>query len=282
MKTKIATLVIIALTIMSCNDKKKSNTETSKDNSEVTTQKTMASNNTSIENTRWEITQLEGGDMTDRAANGQAIYFTLDAATNRVSGNSGCNTFIGTYTISEGNQISFSKLGSTKMLCPDSKINESQILSVFENADNFTLSGDKLALNKAKRAPLAEFKKVEMTSEPIVEKHWKLKTLDGKAITMSEDQKRDIYFTLKAEDNRVTGFAGCNTFGGNYTLEAANSVRFRGMLSTLKACPDVDFNEAEFLKVFELADHYTITDNELSLSAGKSETLAVFEAVDLD
>ncbi|MDX1271979.1 META domain-containing protein, partial [Bizionia paragorgiae] len=48
---------------------------------------------------------------------------------------------------------------------------------------------------------------------------------------------------------------------------------------TLKACPDMTFNEAEFLKVFEMADNYTINGDELNLNVGRRAPLAVFEAV---
>lgn len=120
----------------------------------------------------------------------------------------------------------------------------------------------------------------EVISDTITEKYWKLKTLNGREVTMVETQTRETYFILKSEDNRLKGFAGCNTFGGTFTtLEKGNSIRFTSVLSTLMACPDVVVNETEFLKVFNLADHYTIKDDVLSLNIGKRAPLAVFEAV---
>lgn len=278
MKIKIVTLALIAFAAMSCNTGKKSNSESSNQNEDVENTTDIQS----IENTKWIITSLEGSDMSDREKNGQIIYFTLNPDGNRVNGFSGCNTFMGTYNLEEGNRISFSQMASTRMACPDAKINESQILNIFETADNFTITNGKLSLNKAKRAPLAEFKKGDMDNEPIVEKYWKLKTLEGKDIKMSDKQEREIFFTLKSQDNRVTGFAGCNTIGGEYTLEKGNRIRFQNMLTTLKTCPDVDFNESELLKVFELADNYTIVDDVLSLNVGRRAPLAVFEAVYFD
>ncbi|QHI39291.1 hypothetical protein IMCC3317_47010 [Kordia antarctica] len=270
MKTKITILTIIALTIMSCSGGKKSNTESSDSNK---------GNTSEIVNTKWIITTLEGKDISNREQNGQIIYFTLNSDGNRVNGYSGCNTFMGTYKLEDGNRISFSQMASTRMICPDAKINESEILNIFNTADNFTLRNGELSLNIAKRAPLATFKKAEMNNDQIVEKYWKLKTLDGKDVSMAENQEREIYFTLKSGDNSVVGFAGCNALNGKYTLEKGNRIRFSGMLTTLKACPDVNVNEAEFLKVFELADNYTIKDDVLSLNVGRRAPLAIFEAV---
>ena len=73
-----------------------------------------------------------------------------------------------------------------------------------------------------------------------------------------ENQEREIYFTLKTGESRVTGFSGCNTFNGNYILEEGNRIRFSIMAATLRACPDVAINESEVLEVFNLADNYTI------------------------
>ncbi|MEO5788874.1 MAG: META domain-containing protein [Gelidibacter sp.] len=266
MTLKTTTLALIAMTIISCNTSKKASSVSSK-----------PSEATSLENTKWVISTLEGQDIANPESNGRDIHFTLNSEDNRVNGYSGCNTFMGTYKIEEGNRISFSQLGMTRMACPDSDINEAQILKVFETADNFTIVNGILSLNKAKMAPLAQFKKD--ANAPIVEKYWKLKTLEGKDVKMSDNQEREIFFTLKSQDNRVTGFAGCNTILGEYTLEDGNRIRFSKMATTLMMCPDVDVNESEFLKVFELADNYNINGDILSLNVGRRAPLAVFEAV---
>ena len=38
------------------------------------------------------------------------------------------------------------------------------------------------------------------------------------------------------------------------------------MLSTLRACPDVNVDESEFLKVFNLTDNYTMVEDKLTLN----------------
>ena len=109
---------------------------------------------------------------------------------------------------------------------------------------------------------------------------WKLKTLEGQDMsTLKLD--REVSFMLNKEDNRVSGFSGCNNMMGSYTLEEGNRIKFSQMASTMMACPDGVFNESEFLKVFEQADNYTINNNELSINVGRRAPLAVFEAVDV-
>lgn len=113
----------------------------------------------------------------------------------------------------------------------------------------------------------------------ITEKYWKLVRLEGQKVTMAKNQEREIHFMLKTEQNQVRGFAGCNTFNGTYTLEKGQRIRFSPLAATLKACPEVEVNESEFFKVFELADNYSIDGDTLSLNVGRRAPLAVFEAV---
>lgn len=124
--------------------------------------------------------------------------------------------------------------------------------------------------------------KEAITDDRIVEKYWKLKILDGQTIEMAENQEREMYFTLKADENRVTGFSGCNTFSGSYALDNVNRIRFTHMASTMKACPDVEVDEPKFLEVFELTDNYTVDGEMLSLNVGRRTPLAVFEVVEVE
>lgn len=98
MKTKITTLVLIALSIMSCNTGKKatSGTETNPDG---------------IENTQWTMTALEGQDMSGMAQKDQPIHFTLNSKDNRVSGYSGCNTFMELIKLKLASKFHFHKWG---------------------------------------------------------------------------------------------------------------------------------------------------------------------------
>lgn len=141
-----------------------------------------------------------------------------------------------------------------------------------------------ISCNSSKKiASEKEIPKTETTTKMddsnIVEKYWKLKILEGKNITMAAEQEREIFFTLKTENNRVTGFTGCNAISGEFTLEKGNRIRFSNMATTMKMCPDVTVNESSVLEVFNLADNYTINDNKLSLNIGRRAPLAVFEAV---
>jgi heat shock protein HslJ len=112
----------------------------------------------------------------------------------------------------------------------------------------------------------------------IAEKRWKLVELEGQPITTSENQNTEAHFVLRSEGNKVTGHGGCNVINGTYTLTEGNRIRFSKMATTMMYCPGAE-EERAFLKVFELADNYTLQGDTLMLNIGRRAPLAVFHAV---
>lgn len=113
------------------------------------------SSDRSITDTRWKLVELMGQPV-DSTVNNKEPFIMLSAADKRVQGNGGCNTIAGSYALEEGNRITFSQMISTRMACPNMET-ETQLLTVLETADNYSLNGEQLTLNKARMAPLARF-----------------------------------------------------------------------------------------------------------------------------
>lgn len=108
------------------------------------------------------------------------------------------------------------------------------------------------------------------------EKYWKLVEVNGQAVPKLT---REPHLILKAEGARVTGFAGCNGFGGNYELDAAQSrIRFNGIVGTLMACEHGMAVEKAFHEVLRQADGYSQAGDRLTLNRAAAP-LARFEAV---
>ena len=106
----------------------------------------------------WKLTELYG-EPVNTTEGGREAHIIFKKEENRITGNGGCNTFNGSFTLKSGNRISFSKTMSTMMMCDKIDI-ESKMYQVLEAADNYTINGDKLVLNKARMAPLARFEAV--------------------------------------------------------------------------------------------------------------------------
>ena len=222
---------------------------------------------------KWELSLIDGMPVT---AN-QAIYIEL-SEDGKVSGFIGCNRITGNYAIENESQITFNQLATTRMMCSEVEMEmESQVLELLNTCDNFTIDSGMLMLNIGRRSPLATF--YVMNENEIINKYWKLKTLEGQTVQMDDNQEREQYFTLRS-DGSISGFAGCNHFNGQYELAEGNRISINdNMAMSLKACSDLNVDESAFMKVFELTDNYTIDGDTLSLNVGKRAPLAVFEAV---
>lgn len=149
-----------------------------------------------------------------------------------------------------------------------------------QNKNEITANSQKLASDTVANSAMTDSTIIYKEAEfPIINKYWKLKILEGKAVTMAKNQEREQFFTLTSV-GAIRGFSGCNTFNGQFELSADNRIRIDENLAvTMMACPDVAVSESDFLEVFKLTDNYTINKDTLRLNIGRRAPLAVFEAV---
>jgi copper homeostasis protein (lipoprotein) len=111
---------------------------------------------------------------------------------------------------------------------------------------------------------------------PLQETYWRLIEIMGKP-TEKISGSSEMHIVLK-KDSTMQGFAGCNNLTGSYKLKQGNRISFKKIAMTLKACPNMETEEA-LKKVFERADNYSIKENSLSLNKARMAPLARFEAV---
>lgn len=109
----------------------------------------------------WKLTELYGVPIVT-PENGKEAHMILNIDGNRVHGNSGCNTFSGTYDLKPGNRLSFSKMVLTRMMCIQGIEIETKMNQAFEATESYAVSGDSLMLNGSGKASLARFIAVYM------------------------------------------------------------------------------------------------------------------------
>jgi heat shock protein HslJ len=109
-----------------------------------------------ITDVRWRLIELGGQKVTATATLSHEPYMILLSEDNRVTGNGSCNNFSGTYELGKESRITFYRMMSTRMACPEMEV-EDHLMQVFESADSYALKEDTLSLNRARMAPLARF-----------------------------------------------------------------------------------------------------------------------------
>jgi len=105
--------------------------------------------------------------------------------------------------------------------------------------------------------------------------NWALMTLSGRQAALGNGQRR-IDFELLAEDKRVHGFSGCNTYNGGYELNE-DALTLSRLASTRMACPDGMDLEQKFLEVLGRVEGYRIDGHVLKLRDAAGADVASFE-----
>jgi heat shock protein HslJ len=104
----------------------------------------------------WKLTELNGKPIALKSQKNNP-YFKLNMSDMRYEGNGGCNGIGGTFEIKPDiMRIKFNQGMSTMMACEDLET-EQVFTKALLTADNYSVNGNTLTLNKARMAPLAKF-----------------------------------------------------------------------------------------------------------------------------
>ncbi|MDX1277493.1 copper resistance protein NlpE N-terminal domain-containing protein [Oceanihabitans sediminis] len=107
--------------------------------------------------TKWRLVKLMGKDISD-----SEVFISFATDENKVFGFSGCNNFNGSFEVAHGSQLKLSEVATTLKSCEEANMDlEKEFMEMLNTADNFSLHGNTMTLNKAKMAPLATFEAVE-------------------------------------------------------------------------------------------------------------------------
>lgn len=106
----------------------------------------------------WKLVELNGQPLPKL---NRAPWLILKEADGRMNGFGGCNSFTGSYKLDvAASRISFGQIATTSMACISGMEVEQAFHEALRNADNYSLAGDHLTLNRARMAPLARFEAV--------------------------------------------------------------------------------------------------------------------------
>lgn len=139
------------------------------------------------------------------------------------------------------------------------------------------MSGEPITGNLAERYILHKVSDpdplITPVSFPLFDTRWELATLRGQDIAATVQEKP---WLILRRDGTVSGFAGCNSFSGTYTLEGLQ-LRFNELASTLRGCLDPAMNDA-LVEVLRDVDNYSRSSNTLSLNRARMAPLVQLEA----
>ena len=228
----------------------------------------LAQKVTSLENTSWQLTSL--GEAQPLAEKPITLEF---GEKNRLSGSSGCNRYMGSFS-TKGNQFSVkSPLGSTMMACPEDLMKqEQQFLQALSAGQSYKINANgELEIqyregSRNKRLKFSPLKTGSANQKMALENtSWQL-IATGQSLPQTE---KPITLTF-SENNRLAGSSGCNRYMGSFKVTGNQFEVKSPLASTRMACPETLMKrEQQFLQALSAAKRYQINHKgELEIQYG--------------
>jgi heat shock protein HslJ len=143
--------LLTVTTFMSCEPTLVKNTETKNNVMTSTTPEKLPS---AITDKTWKITLINSDVITGEATD---FYLKLNSSTGNFESKAGCNQITGEFKITK-NQIAFSKIVTTKMLCYDTMKFENAYLALLKNPIDFVIIDASKFILKNDDIVVAQFK----------------------------------------------------------------------------------------------------------------------------
>ena len=213
---------------------------------------------TPFEGTQWVL--KDAGTLTKGAGD---VTVSARFQDGTVSGDSGCNTYRTSYTVSGSSVDINDNIATTQIACPPLPTAvERAYLAAFAQVTEFAVKGSVLTLSTSDN-------KVQLVyeasgGESAIAGKWEVTGFyTGTAITSPVVGSK---LTADFAKGQVSGDGGCNTFSGGYTLNGS-SIKIGPLAATQRACleNDISTQEQQYLAALELAATYTVTGARLDL-----------------
>ena len=219
-----------------------------------------------IEGSTWNLVGLPGHDSS--ALGGAKRPVTARFEAGRISGFSGCNRFMGGYTV-DRDKLIIGTLAGTMMACPEPEMAlERAVHGALTGTLRYAISADRLTLTPESGAPLV----FQMAPAPKLEGvTWKVTGFNnGRQAVVGTLSGTKL--TLSFQDGMVQGHSGCNTFRATFRRDGDRLVIGPAAATRMACAGDgVMQQEREFLAALETATLWTVQDGMLDMHRADGE-----------
>ena len=220
--------------------------------------------------TNWKLSTLNGKQaLPDVGA-------TLDFAQGgRLSGNTGCNSFSGTYKAS-GSQLTLEPGAMTMMACAQPVMQqENEFIAALSATRAYTVKDGQLTLADGSGKELAVF--AQLKPAALSGGEWQVIMVNNGKGAVTSVLPSPQMTALFSEDGKLTGSAGCNTYNTTYKIDGS-SISIQPAATTRMACPqEVMDQEAWYLAALQSASKYGLGETTLELRTSDGALLVTYQ-----
>lgn len=185
-------------------------------------------------------------------------HFSFNSKEGRAFGNGGCNGFHGEASVS-GQTITFKNFMSTMMACePEISKQEAEIVNALSNKTLTVVQKDNHIsfVDVGKELLVMKLRSEDELKKDLSSGFWQLISLRNVGKNYDE---MGIRFDF--ETNKISGFGGCNGFGGNFIL-SGTTLKTEEMITTMKGCLNEETQKDE-QTFYNLMNKATLTVDQI-------------------
>ena len=242
-----------------------------------TTGSSMAADeSTALEGTVWNLQTVAGPDGTAVAAVASSNAF-VRFSDGQLSGNSGCNSITGTYTVSGDDGLTISMGATTMMACadPDVMTQEQQLVTNLAGVATYAVEDSTLVLSAADGAELATF---SAGSAELAGTRWQVTGVNNGQEAVVSSALTETLTASFDDGGQFSGFGGCNQVTGTYTITGTDGIEIGPLATTMMACDEEATTlETQYVSALEASVTFDMAGGTLTLrdAGGAMQVTAV-------
>jgi heat shock protein HslJ len=218
-----------------------------------------------LEGTPWQLTDYVGPDGGTLAVP-EAVAASALFEAGKVSGNAGCNSYTGPYTL-DGDTLTIGEVATTAMACPAvPSALEQAFLAALGKVATYAIVGDRLELRTAEGTVGLRFAVAEAPA--LTGTRWVATMINNGKGAVGSVVEGSTVTAIFAEGGTVAGDGGCNTYNGPYKVDG-DAIDIGPLMSTKKACADeaATAQETAYFAALENAATFEFNGDRLQLRA---------------
>jgi heat shock protein HslJ len=231
-----------------------------------------------LEGSGWRLEQVQSdGGLIDAIGGHPAPVLRFSSG--RLTGSTGCNRLVGSYT-ADGDRLQVKPdMATTMMACPEPLMTQERaVADALGRAAEFSVDGNRLTIRDAGGQPLLVLS--ARADQPLTGTSWRLMAYNnGRQAVVSA--LPDSTFMLQLRDDGQFAGKACNNYRGGYERDG-DELRLVGPIAaTRMACAQpegVMEQEAAYFAALERVARFHIEGGELILSDADGATLARFRS----
>jgi heat shock protein HslJ len=227
-----------------------------------------------LENRTWEATSWrENGAIVQTVAPITATF----TPKNTISGSTGCNLYSGTYKL-QGSRFTLAQsLITTKRACtPGPAEQESRVLDALRGGKKLTFDPQgNLILRYKTETGTGSITLADRVTllPPLANSKWRLVATETGS--MSNGVMNDKVTLSFGTNGKISGFGGCNTYGGNY-VQKRDRLTLSNLTFTERACFPANDEESKFFQVLGKVDRFNVDASKIQLTLSYPQGKLIF------